>query len=242
MGLTGLLVIVALLYFTGAGTWLWNRTLALSGQCYSMAGQLGMPRINGVCNAVGAFIHGTDDFFSHFGARVKSGVKEASFRVKGGNDITSAIGRIKIPGSLEKLRSSAQELSYQGMIGPRGVNPSAPAGERLRNALDNFTIGQQYLANNGSAADKAVPWLQQGADNPGYGLLSQLSLGDMYSQGYGTVSRNPGIARQYYQQASDSITLLQKSTSAEAKQLLATLPDSPRDVQAQLKELIKASK
>jgi TPR repeat protein len=238
MGLSGLLIIIAILYFTGAGAWLWDRVKELEGQCYGLTAQVNMPSARVVCNGIGSAVRTADDGLDGLGDKVVAGVKEAWFRITGGKDLTSAIGDVRISGALEKLGGKAQDLRDLQLIGPQGFSGTAPASERLANALQHFRIGQQYLANDGSSADRAMPWLQQGANNPGYGVLSQLSLGDIYSKGYGTVGANPAAAKVYYQQASQSISILQSANTPEAQQLLKSLPSSPQNVQLQLQQII----
>lgn len=239
IGLGGIIFIAALLYFTGAGAWMWNQLRGADRQCYSLLNQLGTAIGSPVCAGIGRAVDSVDGMIASLGETGKNAANDAWFRLSGGSDMHMLLGDMKLSNALKKYASSGQDQTNQLLIGPSMVSPYADATTRLRSALDNFAIGNRYMAGDGSASDKALPWLQTGAANPGYGLLSQLSLGDLYRTGYGNVPADPVQASRYYQQASQSIKLLQQDGSVPAQQLLKTLPSSPQHAQAQIDAVVK---
>lgn len=236
LGLGGILIIAAILYFTGAGRWLWERMMQLEGGCYSMLAQLGTSAGSPVCGAVGSGLRLVDSATDDFGGTLRS-----AWNSTGGalfaEQIQSVVGTLRVPDSLQSLGSSTTDLQQKLKFGPDTAG--SLSGSALINAIDNFHIGQELMQGTGNSVANAVPWLQQGAQYPGYGLLSQLSLGDIYRQGSGDVMANPKAAADYYAQAYRSIGMLQANGSPEAQQLLSTLPASPQQVQQQLIETIR---
>lgn len=244
LSLTGILIIGALLYFTGAGAWLWARTKQLPAACYATLSEIGTSMGQSGCDALARGLNSVDDGTTGMMERIKSKVGTGTgqavsnmedyadglfARVSGGN---SALSGLTSSGS--RLR----EMMGQQPI----VLPSiADSGERLRMALDQFVIGQHYL--QGGQASQALQWLQRSAAQPGgYGVLSQLTLGDMYNKGGYGVGANSNAARHYYEGAYRSIDALQVNGGRDAKQLLASLPAQPEQLKAQLQAQLQRMK
>lgn len=238
LGLGGLALIIALLVFTGAGSWLWQRTLELEGQCYTLVAQTGSGIGNPVCAGIGSVVRGIDRFFQGIDQRIGSQVDSVRANLSGLGTMESSLGDLRLSSALARLGSSKDELARKLAIGPE----SLAVGDQVSRAIDSFAIGKRYLDGDGSASWRAVPWLQQGAQVPGYGVLSQLSLGELYRTGQGGVGQNPAAAIGYYSQAHQSIGLLQQSNTPEAQRVLSALPGSPANVQAQLGQIIQQLK
>lgn len=236
--LTGILIIGALLYFTGAGAWLWARIQQLPEGCYALLNEIGtavgQPVCDGLARGLSSVGDGTSGLMDRIKDKVGSGTGNAVANMEDyANELFARVGGSN--NSLAGLTSSGSRL--QEMMGQQPiVLPSiADSGERLRMALDQFVIGQHYL--QGAQTAQALPWLQRSAQQPGgYGVLSQLTLGDMYRNGGYGVSANPAISRQYYENAYRSITELQTNGGRDASQLLGSLPSNPDVLKAQLQE------
>ena len=238
MGLGGMLVIIGLVYFSGAGTWLWERTKELEGQCFTMLAQMGTTTGSGACSGVGAVVNGVDGLFNDTGgslANLWESIKAPFI----GTGIESAVGELQLTSALERLGSTKEQLAQRMRIGPDSLSSAGSVSEQIRSAVDSFSIGKNYLGGDGESAYRALPWLQKGAQVPGYGVLSQLSLGDIYRNGATSVSQNPSAAISYYSQAHQSIGLLQQSNTPEAQGMLKALPGSPQQVQQQLLAAIR---
>lgn len=233
MGISGFLLIIALLYFTGAGKWLWDRMLQIEGQCYTMLVQMGTTAGSSVCGTIGGGIMRIDRFFSDTGGNISSSVDGVRMQFAGYGDLDSAVGELQLTSALARLGSSKDELAQKMRVGPESLN----MGDQVRRAVDSFTVGQRFLNSDGSGSHHAIPWLQEGAQVPGYGVLSQLSLGDLYSRGT-VVGQDPAAAIGYYSQAHQSIGMLQQSNTPEANQMLKALPASPDVVRSQLAKIV----
>lgn len=242
LGLGGILVIIGLLYFTGAGKWLWERMMQLEGQCYSMLAQMGTSAGSPVCSGAGSVIGGLDQFFSNIGGSISSMVDSVQSMFAGNADFDSVVGEFHLTSALEKLGSTQEQLAQRLRMGPQSLSISGNVGEQVRSAVDSFNIGSRYMGGDGSSSYRAIPWLQQGARVPGYGVMSQLSLGDMYRSGNSSMSASPQTAIQYYSQAHQSIGILQQSNTPEAQRMLSALPASPAQMQQQLLNTIRELK
>lgn len=242
MGLSGFIVIIGLLWFTGAGAWLWERTLQLESQCYTMLVQMGSNVGSPICAGMGKAITGIDRFFSGIGDSVTGAVDSVLGTFSGTPRVESMFGDLQVSNSLARLGSGKDELLSRLNQGPQALAGGSNAAEQLRNALDSFSIGQRFMGGDGSSSYQALPWLQQGAQTPGYGVLSQLSLGELYRTGNGGVSANPQAATQYYSQAYQSIALLRETNTPEAQQMLKALPASPGKMQEEILATIRTLK
>lgn len=232
MGLGGLLVIGAILYFTPAGPWLWERIEGLPESCYALFMEMGMGG-EGVCRALGSGIEAMGDL----GDRLHG----QSVQVVRSNQTMMQLDALsnQLLGNLDRWGSSGSSLDAMLRDGPRIVTGNAT--QRLQGAIDQYVIGNHML--NHSQPGKALPWFEQSArQGDGFGVLSQLKLGDMYRGGQG-VAPNPQLASQYYSQAQRSLSMLQRSDSPQSQQLLQSLPGgSTGALQAQLQQIVQAMK
>ena len=222
IGLSGLLVIGAILYFSGAAGWVWGRLLQFEPQCYSLLAEMGTTMGGGLCNGIGRTVQATDRTIKDLDGSIARGVDSVRGMIEGRTGLSTAIGEVEVSQTLAKLGSSSSELGLLFRYGPKSVGGNANSTEKLRSALDHFTIAQRYMGGDGESAYRAVPWLEQGARvDEGYGLLPQLSLAELYRGGTPDVQQNPVQAIQYYREAYRSIDLLQQANSPEAQRLLA---------------------
>lgn len=228
-GIGGIIIIIALIYFTGAGTWLWNNVKQLDTNCYTSLSRTG-PKLSGaICGAVSKGIGAMDNGLTSIGDKFRDW-KSRVFGSASLDNMTFAIND-----RLTRFASSNDVLTKMMQAGPSNFGNSAR--QSVQQAIDSFTIGQGYLKQGGSS--EALQWFQRGAQQPqGYGLMSQMSLGNMYMTGQG-VPQNNQAAQVYLQQASNSITQLMGSNTPQSQQLLQTLPGSPQQVKAQLEQAIR---
>lgn len=239
-GLLGLVVIAGLLYFTGAGAWLWERTKQLPAACYEALS--GMGSAASVCDALGSGIGALDHAGSSVSNTVKGWLGMATDQA--GSGLSQFSQQLLAPfgnGGLGRSISGGDALNALMQRGPLQLPDSARASEQLRMALDQFVIGQQQL--QGGETKQALPWFQQSAQQPGgYGVLSQLTLGDLYRTGNHGVGVNPSASAHYYEMAQASIQSLQGSNAPEAKQLLGGLPAEPGVLTQQIVQIVQSLK
>ncbi len=240
LGLGGLLVILAVLYFTGAAGWMWERVKQLDEQCYRMMTDMGMHAGLPACQGIGKGVSSIDGFIQSFD-NPRTGIWERITAPFSGSAFESMVGDLRITSSLAKLGSSKDELAQRMRIGPESMPMGTTLRQQVRDAVDNFSIAQRYI-NDGGGSDRAIPWLQQGARVQGYGVMSQLSLGDLYARGTDGVAANPNAAMQYYAQAYKSIDVLQRSGTPESQSMLKALPADPQDVKNQLLRAVQELK
>ncbi|MEJ0009840.1 MAG: hypothetical protein WDN72_04525 [Alphaproteobacteria bacterium] len=240
---TGLLVLVAVLYFTGAGKWLWEKLHTVDQQCLDISERLGATTAGAtVCQALGdgvrALDNGVAQLNERFGERMGN-LRAHMPGVFGSLDYNSFGARLEnsLSNGTSQLAQWASPSAFSGgLMQPESAPSGAGVRQRLQASLDNFVVGQRFMQSNSVA--QALPWLQQGAAQPGYGVLSQLSLGNIYQQGGDGVGADPGTAASYYEAAQNSITALMQSDTPEARQMLRNLPASPQVMQQQLARTI----
>ena len=243
VGLGGLLVVLALLYFTGAGGWMLDRMQNLQSPCYSALSVAGPSIANPICNGVGSGVAAITRVSTSVGDALRGvrskfdSIFSSAPKFSGLSDLSNALGQ-----SFAGLSSSAESLQRMVSSGPQQISASANnVGQQFQQAIDSFTIGQSY-AQGGNMA-QALPWLQHGASQPqGFGLMSQLSLGDLYRTGGGGVAANPAQAQAYYQLASRSLAQLSQGNSPQAQQILRTLPASPQAMQQEIAKAMASLK
>jgi TPR repeat protein len=242
IGLGGLLVVVALLYFTGAGAWLWARVKNFDQNCYEMLASIGTDTGAPICAGVGQAIQAIDRSVVNISSSIDQMVSNFKNRFGGMTGFSDFGGFTRqlvdslMSGSspLNDWVSPSDKLAQMMNGGPAGIGSGASAAERIRASLDNFVIGQHFLSQGGGNATNALPWLRQGAQQPGYGIMSQLALGDLYRGGSSDIPADPVRARNYYQQAQQSLSMLNTSAAPESAQLLKSLPVAPAEIQQQL--------
>lgn len=225
-GLTLLLLVGAAVYFSGAGSWVLENIKGLNASCYSGLSRLSPQVANPVCGALAKGMEAIDEAASSAGSRIDAWQKGIF-----GND-----GLGKLSSLAASMSNGISGLSSSGDDLARLINagPSAGFQSPFQQAIDSFTIGQGFLKQGGDTS-KALPWLQQGAQQPqGFGLMSQLSLGNIYANGGYGIEANPQRAQYYLDQAQRSISVLSASNSPQSQQLLKTLPGSPEKIQADI--------
>jgi len=233
IGLVGVVIIIGALYFTGAGSWMMNGLSGLSQNCATMipnfAASIGYP----VCGGVSKGVEFTDDATTRVGNFIRSIEEQFSSGARFGS-LSELNESLKY--AVADLASPKDALNQMISRGPQQLM-GGKISQQFQQAVDSFTIGQFYV-NRGGLAD-ALPWLQQSAHQPnGFGVMSQLSLGDIYSRGGAGIQPDPRQAQAYYQMASQSLTQLNASNTPQAQQMLGTLPASPQEIQRQIQQTI----
>lgn len=235
-GLTGFLFLIAVLYFTGAGGWLWARTQGLPEQCHAALSQMGTSVGRGVCRGIGTAVKSVDGVFDEIGRSIDRMTSRVQAYIDPSR-LQSAVGELQVSSALASLGSSTAELTERVKRGPQSLGGASTIGERVQSAVDSFTIGNQYLSDHDAA--RGLAWMKQGARVPGYGVMSQLSLGDAFSGASAThvgVDYNAAIG--YYTQAYHSIKRLQQEGTQEARTVLQSLPGTPEEIKARLSATI----
>ncbi len=230
-GIGGLLLVAALLYFTPLGSKMMANLQNMGTGCYSSLGQVSSRIAGPVCDAVTKGVQAMDDFASN----IKAKIDGVTSRLEGNGIYANLHQMAEVAGEhVSGFASSSDRLADMVQLGP-----GHGSGSAFQQAIDNFTIGQNYL-NSGGSLTQALPWLQQGAQQPqGYGVLSQISLGNLYASGGNGVAPNPQLATYYLSQAQGSINALSGNKAPQAQQLLQALPASPQQTQASLQQMIQ---
>ena len=231
-GFLVIIIIIAAIYYSGAGSWALNSMKGLDSACYSGLNRLGAQAANPVCALLSKGLSAVDDFAGTVSARIERW-QNGLFGVDGIDKISNIAS--SFGNRVSSLSSSGDDLARIISNGPSGFGSAGQFS--FQQAIDNFAIGQGYL--NGGAFSQALPWLQQGAQQPqGFGLMSQLTLGNLYANGGQGVAPNAQRAEFYLNQARQSIATLSANNSPQSQQLLSTLPKSPQKIQADLERAI----
>ncbi|MES2983929.1 MAG: hypothetical protein V4735_01930 [Pseudomonadota bacterium] len=234
-GLVAILLVVGLLYFSGAGTWLWVRVQNLDDQCYMAVAKMNMPVANPVCGGLAKGI----EALSHVGQALDGQMQRFAGLFGGDSQMGQLSGMgARLQDNIASMVSPESQLAKFMHRGP-GYSTGARVEEQFQQAVDSFAIGKLYM-NDSSTTGQAMPWLQRGAAAPGgFGLLSQLTLGSMYAQGGQGVSQDPQLAEAYLTQAKQSLGVLSGSNTPQSQQMLQTLPASPQELQRQIELAIQ---
>jgi hypothetical protein len=188
-----------------------------------------------ICGAVEKGIAAVDGFAARAGDSMKRFEERISNSLgfTGLNDSVS--GMVTRIGALASSNETLKAMMSQG---PGSLRLAT--GQSLQQAIDSFTIGQSYLNYSGGES-QALEWFRHGAAQPGgYGVMSQLALGNIYMGGTNApVAQNPQLAKAYLEQAKQSIAALSQNQSPGAQQILQTLHASPQTVQAQIDQAIR---
>ncbi len=230
LGFTGVLLVIGLLYFTGAGAWLWQRLERFGSDCYAMMATTGVGQTRLLCDGASRIIVWVGDLPEQFHRGV-DGLK-ARFGFQAALPDTAGI-QDEVSRRLAALGSSGEAWKQRLQAGPSSLW-QGDARSQLQQAMDHFTIANQYFSHGSTS--EAVAWLRNGASAPsGYGVMSQWQLGNIYSQGGGGITADSGKARLYYEQARQSLRQLESSSAPEAQQLLSSLPFTKAELDARLK-------
>jgi len=233
---------VGIFYYTNAGDRIMGALAQLEPACNQAGNQLSPAIAGRFCGAIGNGVRYLDQAAGNFKgftedhlAGILNFGRSSTLEQYSGE----AVGGSTMAQITNALSSSAQALQEKINAGPLAANSNEASP--MQRALDDFTIGQRYK-NEGGADNNAVSWFQQGAATPGYGVMSQISLGDMYRSGGDGVSADPQVASNYYAQALQSINLLEGDRSAQAKQILQSFGGSTEQLKQQLQATINSLK
>jgi hypothetical protein len=235
LGLIGMAVVVCALYYTGAGNWMMLRLQGLSENCHAAVPSIAAPVGYPVCTGVVRGVNEIDKVATYVGQILGRIPKMFDFSGSS-HDLMAGISD-SVGQSLAGITSSSESLNAMIRNGPSALTGSN-VSQQFQQAVDSFAIGQHYMRSGGDAK-QALPWLQQGARQPsGFGLLSQLSLGDLYRRGGAGIPADPARSNAYYRMASDSLGKLNASGTPQAQRLLQTLPTSPQAMQRNINQAI----
>jgi len=173
-GFGALLIVVGVLYFTGAGKWLWSHVQELDTACYTGLMRISPTISTPVCGSVEKGLATIDAYASRAGEAI-SQLEQRIANVLGARGLSDSIsGMVSRIGALS---SSNETLKAMMEAGPGKLRLAT--GQSLQQAIDSFTIGQSYLNYTGGES-QALEWFRHGASQPGgYGVMSQLALGNI---------------------------------------------------------------
>jgi hypothetical protein len=238
LGLGGIIIICGVLYYTGVGGQLLDHMQSFNQRCYSLSTTIGRSVAEPLCKGIDYGVNGITKVAETVGGWLHWTENLFGGKSTGKMDLASvdAFGR-SVQKKISGYASSSDQLTQMMRAGPDQWFAGGDASQRFQKAMDNFSISQHYLAQGGTS--QALPWLTKGAQQPdGFGVLSQISLGDVYRKGGGGIQADPARARAYYNQAATSLSQLNQSNSPQAKQLLKALPASPQETQRQLLQAV----
>ncbi len=247
-GLVGLILILGVLYYTGVLPALWSQVKNSSTQCYATIASTGVPGAQAICSGVNSIITTVDVGLNRAQAQLDQWLGSQSRKLSDEWSRSALRSPIEALGKLTDLGLDSAALQGSGLLsgeatleallnlGPSGATASYGGTSPLVGAMDRFTIGQRLMASQPALGTQ---WMKQGASFGEYGLLPQLSLGNYYMTGANGVPADPQQALAYYTQAQRSLTQLQGNQNPASQQLLATLPASPEQIQAQITAAIK---
>lgn len=247
-GLVGLILILGVLYYTGVLPALWAQVKNGSTQCYSVVANSGVLGAQSICGGLSRAINTMDAGLLRAQSQLDQWLGSQSRKFSNEWSRSALRSPVEALGKLTDLGVNSAALQGSGLLsseailatllnlGPSGAKSAYGGTSPLVGAMDRFTLGQRLM---GSQPAVGVEWMKQGASYGEYGLLPQLSLGNYYMRGANGVPANPQQALAYYMQAQRSLTQLQGNQNPASQQLLATLPASPEEIQAQITSAIQ---
>lgn len=237
-GCVGLLVVVAAIYFSDAGSWMARQLNAINDNCYTTLSGVGAEIANPVCQGVAAGFNAANQVV----AAASDKMGDIKQRILGNSSMEILDGFVSdLAENVIDLASPSSDLTRMMSLGPNNPQTFA-ANQPFQSAIDSFAIGQSFLNDSGMIF-QGIPWLKHGAQQPmGYGVMSQLTLGNVYLKGGPGIPANPNIAAAYLQQASQSISVLSTSNTPQSQQLLKTLPMSPPQMQREIERVMRELK
>jgi len=256
MSLSTLLVVAGGLYFTGAGGWVVEQMQGLPNACYSQLGSVNATASRVICGMAGETVKTLDRFSGSAGKSLDGFFNGIWSQFAENLNFDTIAGQLDVPDALvqavnglnlqglQGLQSPEEMLSQLMQSGPGSLGVGSGPTEQLKAALNSMAIGQKFLSPDSGSFEPsaAVGWLQQGAMQNEFGLMPQLSLGNLYLQGGQGIPANPALAANYYQQALGSLQALQGSPQPGAQQMISSLPVSPAQMQKEIIGVIRAIK
>ncbi len=238
-GLGFWLVVGGLVGVTGVGTYVADSVKGLRQPCYEATSKIRAGRA--LC-----------DIF-------EDGMTRASSAMDMDLSQFGSIGDLRLPDNMRQFTRQIDGLieteGFQAAIGPelsryidvdalRRINLQTGGmgdqilsdAQKMSMALSQTALGNGMLS--GQFGDRASPveaaaWYEKGASMGEFGILSQLSLGNMYVQG-DKIAPDFGRAEAYYAETLRSLNTLEAADTPEAQALLRSLPADPEQLRASL--------
>lgn len=233
--LGGIVIIGGVLYFTSAGDWLWERIKGLDSVCYSVMPGVNPSLTSPLCGGLASAVTTLDQLAQDFSGTIDRWYDD--YMVGDGNYKSLDEFTRGLRARMDSLSSPREKLYKMMNDGPysSSVDTNNQAAS-LQEAIDAYTIGQSYLSTR-TTAELSMRWLELGArqDN-GYGLMSQITLGNAYASGNKGIAADPQKALAYLQQAQESLRVLTTTNTPQAQQLLRSLPSSPAQINQQINQ------
>lgn len=240
LGFTGWAIIGGVFVFGGGGAYVAKQMDGLGGSCRVMMQNVGLSA--SICNP-----------FDGGMRKIASAIPEVGS--------VDALSNFKLPGNMRQFTRELEQMvdtdAFQAAIGSDlaqhididalrqmdramggTLDMALSETQKLSMALSQTALGNGMLSGQfGGSSDptQAVQWYEQGASMGDYGILSQLSLGNMYASGQHTAP-DFGRAEHFYQEALLSLKSLERKNTQEAKTLLNNLPADPDTLKAQLEQ------
>lgn len=245
-GVMGLGVVAALAFGAGGGDFLKNMAGGLGNACFATMGNLGFQAGMSACEAGGSAVSGALESIGNSLANFKESVLPTNVNSmltgmadKMGMDVSETFANSNVTGSvdfglMEKIKSGLATASAENLS----------ASEMMKRAFAEGTLASQLLnGEGGMPQDKtaAVGWLKHSAGLGDYGVLSQLSLANMFMKG-DVVPANVNEAFKYNNMALASVKSLQGAGTPEANAMLKTLPMDPNKLVAELTKIAATMK
>jgi hypothetical protein len=239
-GLTGLILLGCIFYFSGAGGWIWNRVTQLDEQCFAALNQHAPSIASPVCKTTASMIDGLGHAFEFIGSQF-DGFQNRMLGGTGAERFTKYLKSLSFDG----LTSPSEQLGVIMAQGPEALAQSlgqGSIGAYFQHSVDSYSIGHGIMSDPARTI-QALPWLRYGANQPmGYGVISQLALGNLYLQGAPGVEANPQFAEYYLKQAEGSVITLQGANTPQSKALLKAMGGDPAAVKSQIEQILRQLK
>jgi hypothetical protein len=140
-GLIGIVVVIALLNYSGAGSWAARQLSAINTGCYATLSGISQDIANPVCRNVAAFYTASADIYNSTSDKVRNYTQKLL-----GNTPFDVLDDLatELTENVTDMASSSSDLSRMLSLGPNNPMAFSP-NDSFQNAIDSFTIGQSSL-------------------------------------------------------------------------------------------------
>jgi hypothetical protein len=232
-GLELLVVLLFVLFLTGAGQAIWRQTMKLGEYCFDAVSFIGYYKGYGFCSSMDSKLVSLD------------------YKVQNLIGIAGYAEGMSQHDLLEKM-NDYYNLSWVGLNAhdlKDYLNPDIlsmklselqqSGTSKVREWEYALTQGQfgSNLFQKGDAV-QGIGYMQNAAGSGDYGVMSQLQLGSIYGGGLGGVGQDLGLANHYHSKALGSLSNLSMDNSPQAQQVLASLPQAPEKIMQNLRQIL----
>ena len=228
-----IILLVFLVFLTGAGQFLWRHSLRAGEYCRDVAHMIGWEELYPTCYDIGITM--ADIKYRVYQALGVAGYAQGMTKDDLLHEMTEYFNLSMVGLDAHTLK----ELINPDMLRKQIQHVTSPI-QQAQFAVTQGHMGSRLFSrgNVGNGLD----YMRNAANSGHYGAISQLQLGSIYGGGLGGVPQNLGAANYYHHMAYQSLQKLQNNATPAAQQILQNLPVQPHVLMQQLAQIIRSAR